>query len=97
MLQNPSTAPNATETQSANNEFHCDATETSLKKTPSNNTSPEMHEILNISCRNESHNRLSPSFGNPTPVAILGLCIALTPLSIELMGWRGASGFPATK
>ncbi|TVY93599.1 Protein alcS [Lachnellula willkommii] len=97
MLQNPSTALNATKAQCENNEPHCDATETSLKRTPSsNNTSPEMLEKLNNSSRNELHDRPSLKFGDPTPVAILGLCIALTPLSIELMGWRGASGFPAT-
>jgi len=29
-------------------------------------------------------------FGNPTPLALAGLVLALTPLSCQLMGWRGA-------
>ncbi|TVY41390.1 Protein alcS [Lachnellula subtilissima] len=94
MSQNPSTPLNATKTQCTNNEFPM---EISLKKTLSSiKNSPEMPDKLNISSGNESRDRLNPKFGNPTPVAILGLCIALTPLSIELLGWRGASGFPAT-
>ncbi|TVY40246.1 Protein alcS [Lachnellula occidentalis] len=97
MLQNTSPASNATETQCAKNEFHCDATEISLKDIlSSKNTSPELHARLNISPRNEDRDRLGSKFGNPAPVGMLGLCIALTPISIELMGWRGASGFPAT-
>jgi succinate-acetate transporter protein len=32
------------------------------------------------------------SFGNPTPLALAGLVLCLTPLSAQLMGWRGADG-----
>lgn len=30
------------------------------------------------------------TFGNPAPVALAGLVMCLTPLSCQLMGWRGA-------
>ncbi|KAI5817091.1 GPR1/FUN34/yaaH family-domain-containing protein [Pyronema omphalodes] len=32
------------------------------------------------------------SFGNPTPLALAGLVLCLTPLAAQLMGWRGADG-----
>ncbi|KAF8252871.1 hypothetical protein K440DRAFT_652533 [Wilcoxina mikolae CBS 423.85] len=32
------------------------------------------------------------TFGNPTPLALAGLIMCLTPLSCQLMGWRGADG-----
>ncbi|KAF8535594.1 GPR1/FUN34/yaaH family-domain-containing protein, partial [Trichophaea hybrida] len=32
------------------------------------------------------------TFGNPTPLALAGLVMCLTPLSCQLMGWRGADG-----
>mgnify|MGYP002804297976 CR=1 FL=1 len=32
------------------------------------------------------------TFGNPTPIALAGILIALTPLACVLMGWRGAGG-----
>lgn len=35
---------------------------------------------------------LRKAFGNPTPIAIVGFLLALTPLSCVLMGWRGAAG-----
>lgn len=31
-------------------------------------------------------------FGNPTPISIVGFLLALSPLSCDLMGWRGAGG-----
>lgn len=37
---------------------------------------------------------LRKTFANPTPLAIVGFLLALTPLSCVLMGWRGA-GSPA--
>jgi succinate-acetate transporter protein len=32
------------------------------------------------------------TFANPTPLAALGLAMALTPFSCDVMGWRGAGG-----
>lgn len=42
----------------------------------------------------DSAGNLRKTFGNPTPLAIVGFVMALTPLSCVLMGWRGA-GSPA--
>jgi uncharacterized protein len=57
---------------------------------------PEMFEKLYLSPKTPISGDLRQTFGNPTPVAILGFCVALSPLSIELMGWRGAGGLSAT-
>jgi hypothetical protein len=57
---------------------------------------PEMFEKLYLSPKTQTRGDLRQTFGNPTPVAVLGFCVALTPASVELMGWRGASGFSAT-
>ncbi|MCJ1321246.1 hypothetical protein MMC15_006590 [Xylographa vitiligo] len=35
---------------------------------------------------------LRGTFGNPTPLALMGFLIASHPLGIALMGWRGAGG-----
>jgi hypothetical protein len=58
--------------------------------------SPEQFEKLYLSPQNKAAGALRNTFGNPTPVAVLGFCVALTPLSIEFMGWRGAAGNSAT-
>jgi len=56
---------------------------------------PEMFEKLYLSPKGRVSGDRS-TFGNPTPVAILGFVVALTPISAELMGWRGAAGFSST-
>ncbi|KAA8897613.1 GPR1/FUN34/yaaH family-domain-containing protein [Sphaerosporella brunnea] len=33
---------------------------------------------------------VSAGFGNPAPIALIGLVLALTPFSFQLMGWRGS-------
>ena len=58
---------------------------------------PEMFEELYLSPKTPNRGELRQTFGNPTPVAVLGFCVALTLLSVKLMGWHGASGFSATK
>ncbi|MCJ1285717.1 hypothetical protein MMC26_005058 [Xylographa opegraphella] len=35
---------------------------------------------------------LRGTFGNPTPLALMGFLLASTPLGCALMGWRGAGG-----
>lgn len=35
---------------------------------------------------------LRSTFGNPTPLALLGFLLSLSPLSCQMMGWRGAGG-----
>ncbi|KAH8806071.1 GPR1/FUN34/yaaH family-domain-containing protein [Xylogone sp. PMI_703] len=36
--------------------------------------------------------QLRKTFGNPTPLALMGFLVASTPLGCALMGWRGAGG-----
>ncbi|MCJ1335619.1 hypothetical protein MMC09_000891 [Bachmanniomyces sp. S44760] len=54
--------------------------------------SPELFEKIYLSPQNKVAGELRKTFGNPTPIAIVGYLIALTPLSCDLMGWRGAGG-----
>jgi hypothetical protein len=81
----------------ATNQYDDEAGNNNLQRT---NTflsiTPEMFEKLYLSPKNQTRGDLRQTFGNPTPVAVLGFVVALTPLSIELMGWRGAGGLSAT-
>lgn len=52
--------------------------------------SPEMFEKLYLSPQNNVKGDLRKTFGNPTPLALVGFLLSLTPLSCDLMGWRGA-------
>ncbi|KAI9651245.1 hypothetical protein NHQ30_001283 [Ciborinia camelliae] len=54
--------------------------------------SPELFEKIYLSPHNAVKGDLRKTFGNPTPVAIVGFLISLSPLSCDLMGWRGAGG-----
>jgi succinate-acetate transporter protein len=54
--------------------------------------SPELFEKIYLSPANRVSGDLRKKFANPTPLAIGGFLIALTPLSCDLMGWRGAGG-----
>ncbi|KAL3428203.1 GPR1/FUN34/YaaH-class plasma membrane protein [Phlyctema vagabunda] len=68
-----------------------------LRSTRTNLTlTPEMFEKLYLSPKNSVAGELRKTFGNPTPIALIGLVLAITPLSAELMGWRGAAGFTST-
>jgi uncharacterized protein len=58
--------------------------------------SPEMFEQVYLAPKTATRGDLRHTFGNPTPIAVVGFCIGLTPLSIELMGWNGAGGQTAT-
>ncbi|KAK4996138.1 hypothetical protein LTR66_004195 [Elasticomyces elasticus] len=58
--------------------------------------SPEMFEQVYLAPKTVTRGELRHTFGNPTPLAVVGFCIALTPLSIELMGWNAAGGQTAT-
>ncbi|KAF8862883.1 hypothetical protein BDZ45DRAFT_702727 [Acephala macrosclerotiorum] len=57
---------------------------------------PELFEKLYLSPQNRVHGDLRATLGNPTPLALVGFLVALSPLSVELMGWRGATGLNAT-
>ena len=56
------------------------------------NISPELFEKLYLSPDNRVKGDLRKTFGNPTPIALVGFVLSLTPLSCDLMGWRGAGG-----
>ncbi|RDW65089.1 hypothetical protein BP6252_10740 [Coleophoma cylindrospora] len=54
--------------------------------------SPELFERLYLTPQNVVKGDLRKTFGNPTPLALIGFLICLTPLSCDLMGWRGGGG-----
>ncbi|CAD6587085.1 MAG: hypothetical protein ASARMPREDX12_005976 [Alectoria sarmentosa] len=53
---------------------------------------PELFEKIYLAPQNAVKGDLRKTFGNPTPLALLGLVMALTPFSCDIMGWRGAGG-----
>jgi len=54
--------------------------------------SPELFEKIYLSPKNRVSNNIRSTVGNPTPVALCGFLLSLTPLSNVLLGWRGAGG-----
>ncbi|KAL8853748.1 MAG: hypothetical protein Q9221_001391 [Calogaya cf. arnoldii] len=56
------------------------------------NISSELFEKLYLSPEHKVKGELRKTFGNPTPIALVGFLLSLTPLSCDLMGWRGAGG-----
>ncbi|MCJ1225482.1 hypothetical protein MMC12_002131 [Toensbergia leucococca] len=54
--------------------------------------SPELFEKIYLSPQNSVKGDLRKTFGNPTPLALLGFLLSLSPLACDLMGWRGAGG-----
>ncbi|KAF2684603.1 hypothetical protein K458DRAFT_302919 [Lentithecium fluviatile CBS 122367] len=58
--------------------------------------SPELFEKLYLSPQTNVHGDLRKTFGNPTPLALIGFLLSLTPLSWALMGWRGAGNSGAS-
>ncbi|KAK3675768.1 hypothetical protein LTR78_004409 [Recurvomyces mirabilis] len=53
---------------------------------------PDVFERLYLQPQTSVAGDLRKRFGNPTPIALLGFSVGLTPLSIALMGWRGSGG-----
>lgn len=64
-----------------------------LRTAGSLSISPELFEKIYLSPKNQVSNNIRSTFGNPTPLALGGFLLSLTPLSNILMGWQGA---PAT-
>ncbi|KAL1887172.1 hypothetical protein Sste5346_010383 [Sporothrix stenoceras] len=58
--------------------------------------SAEMFEKLYLSPHNKVKGELRQTYGNPTPMALIGFLLCLSPLSCTLMGWRDASNFAAS-
>jgi hypothetical protein len=54
--------------------------------------SPELFEKIYLSPQNVVKGELRKTFGNPTPLALCGFLLSLSPLSCDLMGWRGTNG-----
>lgn len=71
---------------------------TALHRLRSSNTvtmSPELFEKLYLQPLSPVKGDLRKTFGNPTPLGLLGFVLGLTPLACCLMGWRGAGGLAA--
>lgn len=49
-------------------------------------------EKLYLSPKMPTAGNLTRTFGNPTPVSLLGFLLSATPLAMITMGWRGAGG-----
>jgi len=62
-----------------------------IRTTGSLSISPELFEKIYLSPQNKVAGELRKTVGNPTPFALVGFLLSLTPLSCEIMGWRGAS------
>jgi len=58
---------------------------------------PELFEKIYLSPKNRVSNNIRSTFGNPTPLAIVGFLLSLTPLSNILLGWRHAGGLGAAE
>lgn len=52
---------------------------------------PEMFERLYLNPKMNTSPALRKTFANPTPLAVVGFVMSLTPLSCVLMGFRGAT------
>ncbi|KAK3077416.1 hypothetical protein LTS18_010315, partial [Coniosporium uncinatum] len=80
------------------NGYHLDHNmdnETALKRIQtagSISISPELFEKIYLSPQNQVKGDLRKTFGNPTPLALVGFLLSLSPLCADLMGWRGAGG-----
>lgn len=61
-----------------------------IKTTGSLSISPELFEKIYLSPQNKVAGELRKTVGNPTPIALVGFLLSLTPLSCDLMGWYGA-------
>lgn len=49
-------------------------------------------EKLYLSPKTPTAGNLSRTYGNPTPISLLGFLLAATPGAMINMGWRGAGG-----
>lgn len=61
-----------------------------IKTTGSLSISPELFEKIYLSPQNKVAGELRKTVGNPTPIALVGFLLSLSPLSCILMGLMGA-------
>ena len=52
----------------------------------------DVFEKLYLSPQHPAAGHLRKTFGNPTPVALVGFLLSATPNACAFMGWRGAGG-----
>ncbi|OAL35891.1 hypothetical protein AYO20_04797 [Fonsecaea nubica] len=60
-------------------------------------TSAELFEKMYLTPKNRVLNNIRSTFGNPTPLCLVGFLLCITALSNVLMGWRGAGGLGAAE
>ncbi|CCX10919.1 Similar to Protein alcS; acc. no. Q24JP1 [Pyronema omphalodes CBS 100304] len=53
---------------------------------------PELFEKLYLTPQTPVKGQLRNTFGNPTPLAVIGFVLSLTPLSCSLLGWMDSDG-----
>lgn len=68
-----------------------------LRTAGSLSISPELFEKIYLSPKNQVSNNIRSTFGNPTPLALGGFLLSLSPLSNVFMGWQGAGGLGAAE
>jgi len=68
-----------------------------LRTAGSLSISPELFEKIYLSPKNQVSNNIRSTFGNPTPLALAGFLLSLTPLSNVLLGWQGSGGLGAAE
>jgi len=68
-----------------------------LRTAGSLSISPELFEKIYLSPKNRVSNNIRSTFGNPTPLAIVGFLLSLSPLSNILLGWHGSGGLGAAE
>lgn len=75
----------------ASNNTHFDSEEKfrlELAKTVT--LTPELYERLFISPKTQVSGDLRTTFGNPTPIGVLGFSVAVLPLSASFRKWHNA-------
>ncbi|MCJ1301792.1 hypothetical protein MMC08_004593 [Hypocenomyce scalaris] len=84
----------------ANNNYHLGSNESPdaafrrIRTAHSVSISPELFEKMYLNPQKEVKGDLRKTFGNPTPLALVGFLLTVTPISMEYMGWRGAATGP---
>ncbi|KAK9461672.1 GPR1/FUN34/yaaH family-domain-containing protein [Lipomyces oligophaga] len=92
-LDNPHPTRNADydlETGSPNKEGLTEEALSRFRTASSVMMTPELFEQLYLSPEKRVKGNLRQTFGNPTPLAVMGHMLCVCPLGCDLIGWRGA-------
>ncbi|KAK9453430.1 GPR1/FUN34/yaaH family-domain-containing protein [Dipodascopsis uninucleata] len=81
--------------RSKEGQYNSDELLSRIRSANSVTISPELFEKLYLSPQRRVKGHLRQTFANPTPLALLGHILCITPLSCDLMGWRGAGQYGA--